>query len=41
MFAFEVEFEFECLSFTCLKSDDLSIITIDIFGAKNVDSDDG
>ena len=27
--------------FACLKSDDLSVITVDIFGAKNVDSDSG
>ena len=27
--------------FVCLKSDDLTIIIIDIFCAKNVNSDDG
>ena len=27
--------------FTCLKSDDLAIFTIDIFGAWNVNSEDG
>ena len=27
--------------FICSKSDDLAILTVDIFGAKNVNSDDG
>ena len=49
MFAFEVAFELgdtivmmaKSSLFACLKGDNLAIITIDIFGAKNVDNEDG